>query len=154
MTQVFRNGREHVHAGGVAPTPLDAPPALRLLFIDGLRGLGLFSYSVYLIHLPLVMVLGEFAMHHLSNTQNVLFQLFLVVPLMLGLGYLFHLLFERPFMNAPRDGTPSPRAAGFRFRWLSPGKDPVGPTPLVVSTVSEEAVSPTGLVFEPVSPIM
>jgi len=29
-----------------------------------------------------------------------------VVPLVLGLGYLFHLLFEKPFMNAPKSRAP------------------------------------------------
>ena len=119
-----------------------------------LVGLGLFSYSVYLIHLPLVIALGEFAMHHLSNTQNVLFQLFLVIPLMLGLGYLFHLLFERPFMSAPRDRDPSTRPSRFWFRRRSSGEDPTSPTPLVVSAVSNDAASPAGLVSEPIPPIM
>ena len=126
----------------------------RVLSHRVLVSLGIFSYSVYLIHQPLVISLGHFATRHFSNTQNVLFQLFLVIPLMLGLGYLFHLLFERPFMSAPRDRDSSTRPSRFPFPRLSPGKDQAGPTALVVSTVSEEAVSPTGLVFEPVSPIM
>jgi len=37
---------------------------------------------------------------HLSNALEVVIQLLFVVPLALGLGYLFHLLFEKPFMNA------------------------------------------------------
>lgn len=64
--------------------------------------LGLISYSVYLIHLPLVIALGGYASGRLPNTALVLFMLLLVFPLAVGLGYLFHLLFERPFMNAPR----------------------------------------------------
>ena len=71
--------------------------------------LGLFSYSVYLIHLPLVMALGaEAQRRHLSNVQIVAFQLLFVVPLMLGLGYLFHLLFEKPFLTAPRSPEVAP----------------------------------------------
>jgi len=64
--------------------------------------LGLFSYSVYLIHLPLVITLGHYGLGRFSNTGQVLFMLLFVAPLMIGLGYLFHLLFERPFMSAPR----------------------------------------------------
>lgn len=64
---------------------------------------GIFSYSVYLIHLPLVIGLGAFAMHHhFSNAIMILFELVFVVPLMIGLGYVFHLLFEKPFMGPPR----------------------------------------------------
>ncbi len=63
--------------------------------------LGIFSYSVYLIHLPLVFALGQYAAHHFSNGVQILFMLLAVAPLMLCLGYVFHLLFERPFMNMP-----------------------------------------------------
>ena len=81
--------------------------AHRALSHRALVSLGICSYSVYLIHLPLVMAFGGMAeRRHLSNTEQILFMLFLTVPLMLGLGYLFHLLFERPFMNAPRAAAP------------------------------------------------
>jgi peptidoglycan/LPS O-acetylase OafA/YrhL len=64
-----------------------------------LVSLGLFSYSVYLIHLPLVILLGRYALGHFSGTGQALFMLLFTAPLMLGLGYLFHLLFERPFLT-------------------------------------------------------
>ena len=90
--------------------------------------LGLFSYSVYLIHLPLVIALGEYGMGRFSNTGRVLFMLFLVAPLVLGLGYLFHLLFERPFMNAPRDRDRSSQASlPFRRRFQRQGAVPAPP---------------------------
>ena len=73
----------------------------RVLSKHLLVNLGIFSYSVYLIHLPLVMALGAAVeRRHLSNALEVVIQLLFVVPLALGLGYLFHLLFEKPFMNA------------------------------------------------------
>ena len=63
--------------------------------------LGVFSYSVYLIHQPFALALGNFAAAHgFSNTENLAFQLLLVVPGLLTLGYLFHLAFERPFLSA------------------------------------------------------
>ncbi len=87
-----------------------ASMAHRLLSARWIVTLGVFSYSVYLIHLPLVMALGEWAARrHLSNPALVAFDLGLVVPLMLGLGYLFHLVFEKPFM-----GTPKPKARALR----------------------------------------
>ena len=95
-----------------------------------LVSLGIFSYSVYLIHQPLVISLGHFATRHFSNAEVVGFELFLVAPLMLGLGYLFHLLFEHPFMNAPRDGGRSSQTLRSRFRWLSLRRDAVDPVPL------------------------
>jgi len=49
---------------------------------------------------------------------------------MLGLGYLFHLLFECPFMNAPRDGGRFLQASYYRFRWLSLRRDAADPVPL------------------------
>ena len=119
-----------------------------------LVSLGLFSYSVYLIHQPLVIALGHFAIRHFSNAEVVGFELCIVIPLMLGLGYGFHLLFERPFMNAPRDRDPSTRPSRFRFLRLAPGKDPAGPAPLVVSAVSDAAASPSALVSQPIPPIM
>ena len=74
----------------------------RLLSGRVLVKLGIFSYSVYLIHLPLVMALGAAAeRRHLSNAMEIAVQLLVVAPLALGLGYLFHLLFEKPFLNAP-----------------------------------------------------
>ena len=64
--------------------------------------LGIFSYSVYLVHLPLIFALAALTQRrHFSNTADVLFYVLLVAPLMLGVGYVFHLLFEKPFMSAP-----------------------------------------------------
>ena len=67
-----------------------------------LVALGIFSYSIYLIHLPLIMILGRYAVGHFQNTGQVLFMLLVAVPSMLALGYIFYRLFEKPFMTAPR----------------------------------------------------
>ena len=101
--------------------------------------LGLFSYSVYLIHLPMVIVLGGYGLARFPNTGQVLFMLFLVAPLMLGLGYLFHLLFERPFLHAPRDlDTPRSRSFSsqvphFHFRRPAPAREIEGPAPIAAA---------------------
>ena len=63
--------------------------------------LGVFSYSVYLIHQPLALAIGNLtAGWGLSNLENAAFGLLVMVPGLLGLGYLFHLAFERPFLSA------------------------------------------------------
>jgi peptidoglycan/LPS O-acetylase OafA/YrhL len=79
----------------------------RVLSSRVLVSLGIFSYSVYLIHQPLVILLGKFGMRHFTNTKMVLYEIFFVAPLMILVGYVFHLLFERPFMNAPRAKAPA-----------------------------------------------
>ena len=78
----------------------------RMLSNRALVSLGIFSYSVYLIHLPLVLLLGDYGSRHFSNTGQVLFALLFVAPLMVALGYVFFLLFEKPFLTAPRAVAP------------------------------------------------
>ena len=65
--------------------------------------IGTFSYSLYLIHLPILDIVRitvdrlPFAAHH-ANLQLALIAL-IGLPLVLVGAYVFHLLFERPFMN-------------------------------------------------------
>ncbi len=71
-----------------------------------LSRLGVISYSVYLIHLPLVMSCGTFVIkYRLSNATEIVIMLAVVAPAMILLGYLYHLMFERPFMNLPRSAS-------------------------------------------------
>ena len=106
-------------------------PIHRLLSARWLVACGIFSYSVYLIHEPLMIALHQYVVPQpLSNAGNAALELCVVVPLMLGLGYLFHLLFECPFMNAPRDGGRFLQASYYRFRWLSLRRDAADPVPL------------------------
>ena len=109
-------------AGSRAETRLHRALSHRLLV-----RLGLFSYSVYLIHLPLVIALGGYGVGRFSNTGRVLFMLLMVVPLVLGLGYGFHLLFERPFLDGPRDRDRPP---------MPPPGDTVAPATLVSGPIS------------------
>ena len=71
----------------------------RALSAPWLVKLGVFSYSVYLIHLPLTKALDSAVLHH--HWPAALLGICVIAPLMLLLGYGFHLVFERPFMNAP-----------------------------------------------------
>jgi len=114
--------------------------------------LGLFSYSVYLIHLPLVIGFGDYGLGQFSNTGRVLFMLFVVIPLVLGLGYLFHLLFERPFMNAPRDRDSSSQMSRLQFRRPSLREGTSDPAPLPAAP--NDPASSSDLVTKPIPPIM
>ena len=76
--------------------------------------LGSFSYSLYLLHQPLVLWFWRrfAANHHLSLGASVLLFLFVVVPGIIGASYLFHRLFERPFMTgAPKTDRQAEQAA-------------------------------------------
>jgi peptidoglycan/LPS O-acetylase OafA/YrhL len=66
----------------------------------GLR-LGLFSYSIYLIHGPILAMLATYVIRPSGLTGVPEFALFLVIglPLVLIVAYGFHLLFEAPFLR-------------------------------------------------------
>jgi peptidoglycan/LPS O-acetylase OafA/YrhL len=75
----------------------------RLLSSRVFTSLGTISYSVYLLHLPLLVASGVLVkQHHLSNEVTIFLELLVVIPVILGISYGFHVLFERPFMHAPR----------------------------------------------------
>jgi peptidoglycan/LPS O-acetylase OafA/YrhL len=65
------------------------------------RRLGLFSYSIYLMHAPLVGVLAQHVFGPLHLTRLVTFTLLLAVglPVIILLCYGFHLAFEAPFLE-------------------------------------------------------
>jgi peptidoglycan/LPS O-acetylase OafA/YrhL len=79
---------------------IDANGAVsRFLSTPWLVRIGIFSYSLYLIHAP-ILHLFWFALRPLQLSSDVTFALLLLcVPLVLGLAYGFHRLFERPFMR-------------------------------------------------------
>jgi peptidoglycan/LPS O-acetylase OafA/YrhL len=83
-----------IYAGGLpaARRVLASRPALRI---------GLFSYSIYLIHAPIVSVLDKYGFAKLGLDPLAKFGAMVVVggPLILGLSYGFHLLFEAPFLR-------------------------------------------------------
>jgi len=65
------------------------------------RFLGHFSYSVYLIHLPLLWLVYHFGVEPAVDSADARFVLLLVVgiPVVLAVSHLFHRAFERPFIE-------------------------------------------------------
>ena len=74
---------------------------LRLLEHPIIVRLGIFSYSLYLIHVPLLSLLRSLVPHrHFSPTLQFLVVIPLEIASCIALAYLFHLAFERPFMRS------------------------------------------------------
>ncbi len=81
---------------------------LRLLDTRPLRGLGASSYSLYLIHAPIVAVVYEkvVAGRVSPGAPAFLVSLALVVPLAIAVSRVFAAVFERPFLHPHRAGVP------------------------------------------------
>jgi peptidoglycan/LPS O-acetylase OafA/YrhL len=62
--------------------------------------LGSFSYSLYLVHYPLLALLAVLLRPVASALSAFAWLTLLGVPLMLAFSYVFHCVFERPFMSA------------------------------------------------------
>lgn len=61
--------------------------------------LGAFSYSLYLIHYPVIQKMQDILhRHHVSHYAQFALLLLVGIPVCLALAYLFHVAFERPFM--------------------------------------------------------
>jgi peptidoglycan/LPS O-acetylase OafA/YrhL len=73
----------------------------RVLTAPWLVRIGFFSYSIYLVHAPLLH-LSWLALRPLQLTPGVFFGVLTLVclPLIVGVAYGFHCLFERPFIRA------------------------------------------------------
>ncbi len=75
------------------------PLILRLLESRLLVGIGMFSYSLYLIHGPMLAIMIALAHHRLNANHLTLLLLTIGVPVICGVSFLFYLLFERPFLR-------------------------------------------------------
>ena len=75
------------------------PLLLRLLESRILVGLGLFSYSLYLIHGPILAILIALIHHRLGANSLTLVMLIIGVPITCLGSFCFYLLFERPFLH-------------------------------------------------------
>lgn len=72
----------------------------RLLDSTGLVWLGLWSYSLYLVHSPLLALGNVLLMDiEISTTQRFLIQFLIVMPLSALTAYLFHRVVERRFLT-------------------------------------------------------
>jgi len=67
--------------------------------------IGVISYSVYLLHQPLLRILITLGGSHFSRDRDIFASsLFLFLPIVLGVSFLFHVQVERRFLNKPRTG--------------------------------------------------
>ncbi|MFC4784707.1 acyltransferase family protein [Nocardioides sp. MAHUQ-72] len=73
----------------------------RLLASRALSGVGLFSYTIYLVHLPVLWLLWHFVVEPsgLGVPGRFALLLALCVPAVIAFSYLFSLAFERPFLT-------------------------------------------------------
>jgi len=72
----------------------------RALSAPFLVSVGIFSYSIYLVHAPMLHLFW-LALRPLHLSPDLTFVLLVVgcTPLIVGVSYGFHVLFERPFMR-------------------------------------------------------
>jgi peptidoglycan/LPS O-acetylase OafA/YrhL len=83
-------------------TSRPGPNILRkILSARPLPFIGGFSYSIYLIHAPLIQLFIQYPFERLQHQPAILMAMLVIVafPAIVGLSYLFHLVCERPFMN-------------------------------------------------------
>jgi peptidoglycan/LPS O-acetylase OafA/YrhL len=75
--------------------------AARALSLKPIAFIGLFAYSVYLIHGPLLQIAWQLLVQpfHLGDRTAFAVLALVVGPLIVGAAYLFYLAFERPFLN-------------------------------------------------------
>ena len=79
--------------GQVSDAKFRQHPGLRFLV-----WLGAISYSVYLVHFPLIYILSLQSFHLHDSLWRGYAAGVARLPVLVGIGYLFHLFFERPFM--------------------------------------------------------
>jgi peptidoglycan/LPS O-acetylase OafA/YrhL len=85
---------------------------LKLLEAKPLLWLGTFSYSIYLIHMPLLGKIYPITKSlHLSPVLEMMFYLTVVLAIVLATSFVFHLAFERPFLRRREKMSPPRRMA-------------------------------------------
>ena len=83
---------------------LNGETPLLLQFLDStpLVGLSKFSYSLYLIHIPIMFSATAWLYAaHVTPNLMALIEAVVVIPASIVAGYGFYLLFEKPFQSAP-----------------------------------------------------
>jgi peptidoglycan/LPS O-acetylase OafA/YrhL len=76
-------------------------PIIKALSARPMVFIGAFSYSLYLIHAPIIQLLSEYVLDpmQLSRFTSTVILIFIGLPVIIGISYLFFLLFERPFLT-------------------------------------------------------
>lgn len=75
---------------------------LRLLNSKPALLLGAFSYSIYLIHSPILAAINLYTLDvQMTDNIRLLFMLLVAVPVSVLIAYVFYLLVERRFLNMP-----------------------------------------------------
>jgi len=74
----------------------------QILTIKPLVAVGLFSYSIYLVHAPIIQGVWLLSSKTLGLSFFPTLGVMLAVglPLVVALSFAFHLVFERPFLNS------------------------------------------------------
>lgn len=76
------------------------PGFVKFLESPSLVKIGLFSYSLYLTHVPIITVIhGYIEKMKLTPSVATFYYWILSIPLCISLAWVFHIGFERPFMN-------------------------------------------------------
>ena len=90
-----------------SPEPNQFTKFLNLPF---LVKLGAFSYSIYLVHMPLLQIFVQYVLKPLSlnSSLNFFLVLFIAIPMMVLASYVFFVICEKPFLskNAQRNIAP------------------------------------------------
>lgn len=78
-----------------------------LLSTRSLALIGVFSYSLYLVHAPLQQLIWQYALVplHLGALPAFLLLAFVGCPAIVGFAYLFFLVAERPLLRKPREAS-------------------------------------------------
>lgn len=78
----------------------NTPLVLQLFENHWIIALSTFSYSLYLTHGVVVTIVGNFLLNlHMPPIEFIAIFYLIAIPLSLLIGYLFYLVFERPFMS-------------------------------------------------------
>jgi peptidoglycan/LPS O-acetylase OafA/YrhL len=117
-----------------------AGPLRRVLGSRTMLRLGLFSYSIYLLHSPILGVLNKDVVGPMDLSPLARFGVLIAigVPLVLGLCYAFHLVFEAPFLRH-RGMSAFREIPGARRLWRGRG-----PVPLPSAPAQHQALRPLG----------
>jgi peptidoglycan/LPS O-acetylase OafA/YrhL len=88
---------------------LPVHPVRDFLSLRPLVWLGTFSYSLYLVHAPLIQVAWQYAMHPYCTSKPVSFAILAAISatFIIAFAYLFYLVCERPFLNTRVGTVPS-----------------------------------------------